>query len=230
MRPFSTLVVTLLSLGTLTGCASGRVPFTHEIRTQYRLTDDEVKNLQFYTSHTITLRRELTATDREVTGGHKLVLTSGKVVEEMVIEKETPGVAVAVSRDTIAVSFDVGSQLEFSLRTGEPISPPLEPETEYAQPPPDPFPGQKEPMPAPPDDFGGLLGKYWLRFAPNATGQVAFQAQLFDATGDSYKAHLLIDADTLDDVAENRTVLPGRTLSKTERQPSLREAAGRIKL
>jgi hypothetical protein len=41
---------------------------------------------------------------------------------------------------------------------------------------------------------------------------VPFQGQLFEALEDSYRAHLLIDADKLDDVVENRTVLPGRTL------------------
>jgi hypothetical protein len=129
MRSLATTVSALALATVLTGCVSSRVPFTHEIRSQYRLSDDEVKNLQFYASDAIKLRRELNATDRQVTGGHRLVLTSGKVIEEVVVEKETPGVVVALSRDTISVSFDVGSQLDFALRTGEVVSPPpLEPD------------------------------------------------------------------------------------------------------
>jgi hypothetical protein len=209
-------IAVVLVGGALLGCASSRIPFTHEVRTQYRLSDDEVRNLQFYVSHTITLRRELSATDRQVTGGHKLVLTSGKVIEEVVIEESTPGVAVAVGREAIAVSFDVGSQLEFALRTGDvpPLSPLDAGGSQFAQPP-DPFPGESrpsEPMGEPPTDFHNLLGKYWLRFASGSAGQVPFQSQLFEAIDDSFKAHLLIDADTLDEVVENRTVLPGRTL------------------
>jgi hypothetical protein len=206
------LAVVLLG-GALVGCASSRIPFTHEVRTQYRLSDDEVRNLQFYVSHTITLRRELSATDRQVTGGHQLVLTSGKVIEEVVIEDGTPGVAVAIGRDAIAVSFDVGSQLEFALRMGDtPPATSLDPGSQYAEPPPNPFPGESLPPNEPATDLGNLLGKYWLRFSPGSAGQVAFQNQLFEAVEDSFKAHLLIDADTLDEVVENRTVLPGRTL------------------
>jgi hypothetical protein len=212
MRSLTTTIIAFALAGALSGCASTRIPFTHEIRTQYKLTEAEVKNLQFYTSDSIKLHRELTATDRQVTGGHRLVLTSGKVVEEVVIEKETPGVAVALSRDTIAVSFDVGSQLEFSLRTGELSAPPPPPDPDhrFAQAP-DPFPGQSRPEPEHSPELDGLLGKYYLKFQAG-TSQVPFQGQLFEALADSYKAHLLIDSDKLDDEVKNRTVLPGRTL------------------
>jgi len=211
MRSCITIVSALAVAGILSGCATTRVPFTHEIRAQYKLTDDEVRNLQFYASDTIKLRRELSATDRQVTGGHRLVLTSGKVIEEVVIPKETPGVAVALSRDTIAVSFDLGSQLEFALRTGEIVTPPpLEPDRRFAQPP-NPFPGESGSERSHAPELEGLLGKYFLRFQAG-TSLVPFQGQLFEALEESYKAHLLIDADKLDDVVENRTVLPGRTL------------------
>jgi hypothetical protein len=211
MRSLTTIVTALAAASILTGCATTRVPFTHEIRAQYKLSDDEVKNLQFYSSSTIKLRRELSATDRQVTGGHRLVLTSGKVIEEVVVPKETPGVVVALSRDTIAISFDVGSQLEFALRTGEVVTPPPpEPDRRFAQAP-DPFPGEGGSEPPHGPELEGLLGKYFLRFQAG-TSLVPFQGQLFEALEDSYKAHLLIDADKLDDVVENRTVLPGRTL------------------
>lgn len=213
-RPYVTALVVALLVPLLAGCGAGRIPFTHEIRTQYNLSDQEVKNLQFYASHTVTLRRELDAKSRQVTGGHKLVLTTGKVIEEVVIEQETPGVAVAMARDSITVSFDVGSQMVFALRTGETLhqSPPP-PHGQFAEPP-DPFPGDQiaHPEPEPVDSF--LTGKYWLASNPDHT-TVVFQGTPFDAVEDTYKAHLLIDADTLDEVVENRTVLPGRTLGKS---------------
>ncbi len=80
-----------------TGCSSF-VPFTYELRAGHHLTDDEVKNLQFYSSHTITLRREVQSQDRQITPGHKLRLVSGKSVEEVVIPAKTPAGSTARSR------------------------------------------------------------------------------------------------------------------------------------
>ncbi|MFO0587824.1 MAG: hypothetical protein U0441_09810 [Polyangiaceae bacterium] len=100
-----------------TGCAS-YVPFTYEMRSQHRLTDDEVKDLQFYTSHQITLRREVQSEDREITPGHKLRLISGKSVDEVVIPARTPGVALRVSKRVISVSFVDGTSLDFVTGTG----------------------------------------------------------------------------------------------------------------
>lgn len=94
------------------GCSSF-VPFTYELRSQHRLSDDEVKDLQFYTSHQITLRREVQSEDREITPGHKLRLISGKSVDEVVIPARTPGVALRVSKRAISVSFVDGTSLDF---------------------------------------------------------------------------------------------------------------------
>ena len=47
-----------------TGCSSF-VPFTYELRAGHRLTDGEVKDLQFYSSHEITLRREVHDAQKE---------------------------------------------------------------------------------------------------------------------------------------------------------------------
>src|SRR5690349_20861134 len=52
------LVVSSWSL-LLGGCAKNLVPFTQEMRVEHRLTDQDLKNLQFYVSHRVTLRREL---------------------------------------------------------------------------------------------------------------------------------------------------------------------------
>ena len=67
-----------LALAALTGC-NGLIPLTHELRTQNDLSRDELKNLQFYTSDTITLRRELESGGKQITGNHKLRITEGTV-------------------------------------------------------------------------------------------------------------------------------------------------------
>lgn len=97
-----------------TGCSSF-VPFTYELRASHHLTDDEIRNLQFYSSHEITLRREVQSQDRQITPGHKLRLVSGRSVEEVVIPAKTPGVATRVSPHSISVSFVSGTSLDFHL-------------------------------------------------------------------------------------------------------------------
>lgn len=212
-----------------TGCSS-MVPFTYELRSAHRLTDDEVRNLQFYASHEITLRREVQSQDSQVTPGHTLRLISGKSVEEVVIPAKTPGVATHVSPERISVSFVSGTSLDFL--TGGPMPLGLQgdflqpfavaegthrPRTNvsasflgqtYAEPPGQPArpvkivndPGRR---PRPVDVLGGT---YVLAVEG---GQVPFAGVLWDAIDDTAKAHLLIDADKLEETEEKRTVLPG---------------------
>jgi hypothetical protein len=201
----------------VTGCGAGLVPFTHELREQNRLTDDELKNLQFYVSHKITLRRELESGGRQVTGSHKLLLTSGKSIEEVIVEDRTPGIAVGVKGVVVSISFEPGSALDFVVEGGRPSASSASAPTAAAGGP-NPFPGngggsapqatgpelvptRTAPMP---DSFSG---NYWLWVEPSA--QLTFQRKVFDVVDDSSQAHLLIDADTLKEVVRNRKVLPG---------------------
>ncbi len=192
-----------------TGCASFQ-PFTQELRNEHRLTGDDLRNLQFYNSHTITLRRELARGDRQVTGGHKLLVIAGKQIEEVVIEAQTPGVLVGAGGTTLRVSFEEGTFLEFTVRGPEPLRDPIAPGG-FAEPP-DPFPGNRGPEPAPPPepDFFAGSGNYWL--LPFDSAQITFQGKVYDAIEDSQLAHLVISTESLESVEEERTVLKGRKL------------------
>jgi len=92
-----------------------RVDFTRQLREQLSLTPAEVKSLQFFLSKPITLQRELTSGDRQVSHG-KLVTKDGKYIEEVDVLDGTPGVAVDVNPDgnTIDVSFESGTKLKFT--------------------------------------------------------------------------------------------------------------------
>ncbi|MEZ4298380.1 MAG: hypothetical protein R3B70_25740 [Polyangiaceae bacterium] len=224
----SAVVVSALSMG----CAS-YVPFTYEMRMEHRLTNDEVQNLQFYSSHEIKLHREVESQDRQVTPGHKLRLLSGKSVEEVVIPAKTPGVATRVWPDRIHVSFVSGTTLEFTARAGayplgmmencdfvEPFavaegsarSKPLPSPMflgQYAEPP----NNGSRPVkvvgggsrPAPVSDL--VSGKYYLAVSPGST--VSFAGLPWDAIDNTSQAHLMIDSDKLEETEEKRTVLPG---------------------
>jgi hypothetical protein len=202
------LVLAAASLFFATGCGGGLLAFTHELREQQALTNDELKNLQWYVSHRITLRRQLESGGRQVTGGHKLLVVSGKTVEEVVVEEHTPGIAVAINDSTISVSFEQGSSLDFSAQSGR-ISA-SEPRT-FATPP-DPFPGNnpEQPEVSRPAPSGIFTGNYFLVVEPG--GRVRFQTKDFEAVEESFQAHLMIDAESLDEVVKNRKVLPGLRL------------------
>ncbi|MBW2457420.1 MAG: DNA-directed RNA polymerase [Deltaproteobacteria bacterium] len=206
------LVALVLVSSVLTGCGATMVPFTHELRSQQSLSVDDVQQLQFYVSHTVTLRREVELSSRQIEGGN-LKLRSGKTLEEVVVEQETPGIATVVNDTTISVSFEEGTALTFALRTGQPeplvASPPSL--SRFAEPP-EPFPGQG-PLVQEPVVDDSLVGSYWLATDVDST-TVSFQGKLWEAVEESFRAHLIIDTEELEDVVESNTVLKGRTIGK----------------
>ncbi len=215
-RPVSTLVlmIAVVALSSLLGgCGATMAPFTHELRSQQHLSADDIQQLQFYVSHTVTLRREVQLSSRDIEDGH-LKLRSGKTLEEVIIEKETPGVATAVSNTALTVSFEEGTALTFALRTGhpEPLAPPSPPSLGRFAEPPEPFPGDDPLLDSPVVDES-LIGNYWLDTDADSSA-VRYQGRLWEAVEDSFRAHLMIDTEELEDVVESNTVLKGRRLSK----------------
>lgn len=220
------LVLSVLALTALGGCAS-YIPFTHELRTEHGLTDDEVKNLQFYVSHDVTLRREVESGGRKVTPGHKLLLISGKQIEEVVIPAKTPGVAVKVGPRAIAVSFQPGTAMIFTIKgsrlalengflrpvplaerndfAGRPLTSLLG--QQFAKPP-NPFPGNTDAN-GTSSTFAGedASGNYWLD--SDSAGRVLFAEKEWNAEDNTMQAHLLIDSDQLESVDKKKTVLGG---------------------
>jgi len=198
-----------MALSCLLGCATSRVPFTQQLREQHKLTADELKNLQYYASHTITLRREVDSTSRQITGGHRLVLTSGKSVEQFVVKAGTPGIAKEVGATSLVVSFGDGADFRFGLRGDGDYAVDPSDNQAYAQAP-EAFPGnspRRAPAPLLPVQTG-LTGNYWLSI-PSPQNEILFQGSWFAAVEESLQAHLLVEAEALNDVEEKKTVLPG---------------------
>lgn len=191
------------------GCAS-YVPFTQELRDQHNLQSNDLKNLQFYNSHKITLRREVERGGGKVTTGHKLLVIAGKQIEEVVIDEKTPGVIVGVSENRLRVSFEEGTFMEFTLRGDEPfLRDPVVMSGGFASPP-DPFPGNNPDRPEPRPRALHGTGNFWL--IPVSGSTITFQGQNWEAIGESSQAHLVISTESLEEVDEDRTVLKGRTL------------------
>ncbi len=209
MRASALLFASVALFSGATGCAS-YVDFTQELRDQHNLKAADLKNLQFYNSHPITLRREVERGGRQVTSGHKLLVIAGKQIEEVVIEEHTPGVVVGVADSQIEVSFEEGSSMKFSLRGPEPLTDPVVAGGRFATPP-DPFPGNNGPrdLEPPRERFLGT-GNFWV--LPAGTGSISFQGLSWDAIGQTADAHLVISTESLEEVEEERTVLKGRKL------------------
>jgi hypothetical protein len=90
----------------LSSCAT-KVPFTQAVREKYQLTDDELKQLQFYASHDIVLTRNEKGEKSKTTEDGKLKITTGQEYEQVLIKKGTPGVVEkVVDSKRIAVSFE----------------------------------------------------------------------------------------------------------------------------
>jgi hypothetical protein len=196
----------LLALVAATGCRTF-VPFTQEIRDQNRLSEAELKNLQYYVSNTITLRRELDSGGRQVTGNHKLLVVAGKTIEEVVVESKTPGICVGVGGHTLSISFEQGTSIDFAPMAARSYG--LD-APGFATPPADldPFPGNRShPVERSGDVFSG---SYMVWVSPQST--VKFLGRAFDAVDDTARATLMIDAESLDQVVKQRKVLPGLRL------------------
>jgi hypothetical protein len=229
---FSLTLATAFAALTGFGCGS-YVAFTHEIRDQHNLSEPELKNLQFYVSHKITLRRQLESGGKQITGTHKLVLVSGKTVEEVVVEEKTPGVVLEVDDHSLTVSFEQGSSLLFAASTVRaspvsaadlfraPLHRPSPPPQRLAlsmlgmqfAAEPNPFPGNPDDPDRPAPDGSSsdpFTGNYWLTV--DSTGKIDFQGKTFDAVDDTSIAHLLIKSESLEEVVENRKVLRGLRL------------------
>lgn len=87
------------------GCASSRVPFTPELANQF--PDESVRNLQFYLSSKIVLRRDLASSGKSVTPGHSILIEHGRQIEEVVVKKGVPGVAIGRTKGAkLSVSFE----------------------------------------------------------------------------------------------------------------------------
>jgi hypothetical protein len=196
-----------LALTSLTGCRPALVPLTQEMREQVRLSEPELKNLQFYVSHTVTLRRELDAGSRQVTGNHKLVMIAGKMIEEVVIEAKTPGICVGVDGGRLAISFEQGTAIDFAPQASRGTAGP----GGFASPPEvDPFPGNGRARPPEPRYEGLFSGAYTI--AVDTRGTVGFMGKRFDAVDETSQATLLIDAQSLERVVKQHKVLPGLRL------------------
>ncbi len=90
----------------LSSCSPKLTPFTQRMYDDFSWSDSELKQIQFYLSDDIVLRREKGSDDSRIDDG-KIRVKDGRQVDEIVFKKGTPGVVVFTPKDNrFAVSFD----------------------------------------------------------------------------------------------------------------------------
>lgn len=95
------------------GCAPKLVPFTHDLREQYDISAEELRNLQFFVSSDVTLQRYMLSSEAGVTPKHTYRVMNNSRVEEVKIQPGTPGVAIRPGDYSLIISFEPGCTLEF---------------------------------------------------------------------------------------------------------------------
>jgi len=91
------------------------VPYTDAMKTNHNWTNDQVKQIQFYNSRDIVLRRELVGGNTEIVQG-KIKMIDGRRVDEIVIRQGTKGVATEIPKENkMLVSFEVGDDHSLSF-------------------------------------------------------------------------------------------------------------------
>lgn len=90
----------------------GKTLFTHEMRQRIEEFGD-IKKVQFYTTRRIKMTRVSTSEGIEITSDGKVVEKVGDREEEIVLERELPGICVEAFEDRMKISFSEGTFLIF---------------------------------------------------------------------------------------------------------------------
>ena len=106
----SILKISIVAFVALLSCCSPALNYyTKSMHEDYRLSETELKNVQFYLSHDIVLYRELGTHDSKIAEG-KIKIVNGRKIEEIIFPKETPGVLVfSPKQNRFAISFEEGT-------------------------------------------------------------------------------------------------------------------------
>jgi hypothetical protein len=186
-RLLKTALLPCLSL--LVSCASQsyaeKVAFTDGLSSEYKLGSEQKRLLQYYVSDTIRLVRSASGGQTGIRDG-RLVSSSSRDVDQVVIDGGTPGIVLASGPNWMAVSFEPGTYLYFVSRANR--------QTWLA------------------DDY--VDDQYYL-YLPDFNGQagtVRLGSTMYTATDDSFRAHLVVDRESFSAVDARQAKLPGRYL------------------
>lgn len=113
---FKTKILLLLMSVFLLSSCSKTIYFTQDMRMNLYKNKLGIDQVQFYNSKKIKLQRNLTYAETKIARG-ELKYENGQYVEEIIIPKNTPGVAVTEAKNVLNVAFEDGKNrsLKFVL-------------------------------------------------------------------------------------------------------------------
>ena len=110
MKKISIQLFIIISGCLLLASCSPKIPFTQSIRDKYKLSEEDLKRIQFYVSDAIILKRGEDLAREKGTDNGALVIKSGKNIEQVVFKRNTACVVNTVVDNTkLSVSFEDGA-------------------------------------------------------------------------------------------------------------------------
>lgn len=106
------ILIALLALSVVATSCSSKIPFTTGEQTKYKLSDDDVKNLQFYTMGDIVITNGKSDKSNKTEDG-ELVIKDEQNENKVIIPSGTRGIVEKVEGDMLYVSFEEGKNLKF---------------------------------------------------------------------------------------------------------------------
>ena len=90
----------------MASCSPRFTYFTEDLYEKQKWDQDDIKRIQFYTSHDIILSRSVSEGETKIDEG-KIRIINGKKVQQIVIKERTPGVVILLPKeDRFAISFE----------------------------------------------------------------------------------------------------------------------------
>ncbi len=110
MKMLNRFSIAVIGIILLSSCSNKLSYFTQDLYDKYDWSLDELKQVQFYVSNDIVLKREVPAGSLEIISG-KIKIEDGRRIEEVVIRKGTPGAFIFSPKDNrFAVSFETSDE------------------------------------------------------------------------------------------------------------------------
>ncbi|MCF8332674.1 MAG: hypothetical protein K9I47_00880 [Bacteroidales bacterium] len=112
----------VILLAVATSC-SKKIVFTAKLRNKLENQNIDLKDVQFYNSDKIVLKRTEKKPEELSVSSGAVKIEEGKIIEEIVIKKKTPGVCIEAKPYQLNISFENGNNkyLKFGRKTGGPL-------------------------------------------------------------------------------------------------------------
>jgi len=107
-------LLTLFTAILFLGSCNSTIYFTQEMRNNLEQNNLEIKDVQFYVSQKLILKRNLTYEETKIARG-EITFENGQYVEEIIIPKNTEGIAIDDGSDWLNVAFEQGENRDLQF-------------------------------------------------------------------------------------------------------------------